>query len=190
MVMKIGISGDIGSFSEQAGISYTKKHAIFDYEIVPLINMDGVLKALNQNQIDLGVFPVINNNSGIVFDAFVAMGKYKFSFIESMGLSIEQCLISKTKLDLRQIDTIYSYKPAFNQCEKYIEDNLKHAKLIDYGDMARAIRDLSCGKLNGNNIAVIGPKLASDKFDLMVISQGIEDIKPNITNFIIVKRLD
>jgi len=56
-MLKIGVSGNRGSFSEEAANYYCHKNKISDYEIVYLISVERVLKAYCNNEINKGFFP-------------------------------------------------------------------------------------------------------------------------------------
>ena len=147
--------------------------------------MQGVLSALNQGNIDIGVFPVVNNNSGLVKPAFAAMGQHSFVLIDEIALDIEQCLFAKDMLNIKEIKYIYSYAPALAQCKNFVSQECSNAELIDWGDMAKAARDLSLGQLPGLS-AVIGPKMAAEVYGLKILARNIQDVKPNVTMFAVV----
>ncbi|TXI97509.1 MAG: chorismate mutase [Neisseriales bacterium] len=184
-IMLIGVSGDVGSFSEEAGLIYAAKAHSAKHEIRYLIDMDGVLAALERGEIDVGIFPFVNYNSGIVWPAFTAMGKYNFMPIDDLQLNVEQCLLAKLGTDLSEINELYSYTPAFEQCKGFI--NQHGFKLIDWGDTAKAARDLAAGILP-KNAGVVASAQAAKSYDLQIVKRGIQDIQPNITRFIVVKK--
>lgn len=188
-LIKIGVSGDVGSFSEEVGLSYIKKAKLENVNLFHLIDMNGVMQALDAGTIDIGVFPVVNNNSGLVWPAFAAMGRYNFKLIDEIHLDVQQCLFAKSLIEIKDIKQIYSYVPAFNQCKNFLAEEASHTEKVDWGDMAKAARDLANGKLP-EDVAVIGPRRAADVYNLKVIAQNIQDVKPNVTMFIVVTRLE
>lgn len=186
-MLRIGVSGDVGSFSEEAGFLYAAKAQGGKSEMVYLIDMEGVLAALVNDEIDVGIFPFVNYNSGIVWPAFSAMGKYNFMPIDDLQLNVEQCLLAKSELDIHEIKELYSYTPAFEQCKCFI--NHHGFKLIDWGDTAKAARDLASGVLPAN-AGVVASAQAARSYGLVMLKQGIQDLQPNITRFIVVKKVD
>ncbi len=181
----IGVSGDEGSFSEQAGLLYAKSigiHPVLDY----LIDMEGVLSAVENGMVDLGIFPVVNLRGGLVRMAYDAMGNYKFKVIDELWLHVHQCLLVKPGVNLQQIETIVSHSQAIAQCKDYLQKNLNHAELIEWQDTAKAARELSQGKLSATS-AVIAPERAAILYGLEVMARNIQDDDPNLTAFIIVK---
>lgn len=183
-MLRIGVSGDVGSFSAEAGLIYAAKAHNGQYSFLYLIDMEGVLSALSRSEIDIGIFPFVNYNSGIVWPAFTAMGRYNFIPIDDIQLNVEQCLIAHKDTALNDIKELYSYTPAFEQCKSFI--NQYGFKLIDWGDTAKAARDLAAGLLPVN-AGVVASAQAAKSYNLAIIKQGIQDIKPNITRFIVVK---
>lgn len=183
--MRIGVSGDCGSFSEQAGLLYAAKAQQLKPHLLYLLDMEGVLAALTRNEIDIGIFPFVNYNSGIVWPAFTAMGKYNFTPIDDLQLDVEQCLLVRKNTPQDKITVLYSYTPAFEQCKAFIHQH--GYQLVDWGDTAKAARDLAAGKLPVN-AGVIASLQAARTYDLVVLCQGIQDLQPNITRFIVVKR--
>jgi prephenate dehydratase len=184
--VRVGLSGGLGSFSEEAALIYVAKNKKEEYQLNYLIDMENVLKELNHNNIDIGVFPYFNNNSGIVKQAFAAMGKYAFSVIDSISLNINQCLIAKQALDIANISTIYSFEPALKQCKNFIANQFKGVKIIDWGDMAEAARAMSLDQF-AENTAVIGSKRSAQIFKLTILRENIQDNQNNLTEFVVVK---
>ena len=184
----IGVSGDKGSFSEEAAILYSAGSGL-EPKIVYLIDMEGVLSALNIGTIDLGIFPVVNSRGGLVHPAFKAMGKYKFKMIDEVWLDVKQNLLSKKDMKKSDIKAIASHSQALAQCERYLEKEFSKIKLIEWEDTAKAARDLATGKLN-KNVAVIAPARCAQMYNLQVLDRNIQDTHPNLTTFIVVKKIN
>ncbi len=184
--LNIGVSGDKGSFSEEAAILYSIGLGA-KVKILYLIDMEGVLSALNSNAIDLGIFPVVNSRGGLVHPAFKAMGKYKFNMIDEIWLDVKQCLISRKNTLKADIKGIASHSQALAQCERYLQKNFSGVKLIEWEDTAKAARDLKEGKLK-SDIAVIAPARCAEMYGLKVLEANIQDAHPNLTTFIVVKK--
>lgn len=67
-MIKIGIQGDQGSFSEQAAYLFIEKKQIHDYEIIYLINSERVLSNISDKSIDYGIFAMQNAQGGVVIE--------------------------------------------------------------------------------------------------------------------------
>ncbi|PIZ96431.1 MAG: chorismate mutase [Candidatus Magasanikbacteria bacterium CG_4_10_14_0_2_um_filter_33_14] len=185
--MKIAVSGDIGSFSEEAGNAYAIRQGIKDYELVYAIDMEGVLDRVEKNEVDLGVFPVVNSRGGLVQTAFEAMGRHNFILIDELWHEVCQCLMVKTGIKLEEITKIVSHPQALSQCERTLDKMLPGVKFQEWEDTAKAARDLSEGKLE-NTCAIVAPARAAEIYGLEILQRNIQDMRPNLTTFIIVKK--
>ena len=84
-------------FSEEAGLIYAAKAHSAKYEIRYLIDMDGVLAALERGEIDVGIFPLLIIIAVLFGLLFTAMGKYNFMPIDDLQLNVEQCLLANLR---------------------------------------------------------------------------------------------
>ena len=184
--IKIGVSGDAGSFSEEAALLYAQQTGIKP-KLSYLIDMEGVLAALDKKKIDLGIFPVVNSRGGLVQTAFEAMGRHLFKVIDEVWLDVKQNLMAKKGADKSQIKVIASHPQALSQCERYLQKEFPKTKLLEWEDTAKAARDLASGKLN-KNTAVIAPGLCAKIYGLQIVAKNIQDNHPNLTTFIVVKK--
>lgn len=190
MIKKVilGVSGEPGSFSEQAGLRYAQRASIHP-EIVFLTDMEGVLSALNAGKIDLGIFPVVNSRGGLVRMAFEAMGKYLFTMIDEVELEVCQCLLALPDIEMRQIKKIVSHPQGIAQCEGYLQKTFGDMERVPWQDTAKAARDLSEGRLDSFT-AVIASENAAKIYGLRVLAKDIQDARPNVTTFIVVREKD
>ncbi|MBI4272737.1 chorismate mutase [Candidatus Uhrbacteria bacterium] len=185
---KIGVSGDQGSFSEEAGTLYANREGL-DPDIAYCTDMEGVLSALENETIELGVFPVVNSRGGLVQMAFEAMGRHLFTLVDEVVLEVHQCLLTMPGMVKNTVTAIATHPQAIAQCEQYIKTELPHAQLIPWEDTAKAARDLRDGKLQPTT-AVIAPARAATLYGLQILEKSIQDQHPNLTTFIVVKRYD
>ncbi len=187
MSLKIGISGNVGSFSEEAANYYCQKNNVNDYELKYLIGVDNVLKELNKKTIDKGLFPLENSNGGIVYEAVYAMAKYTFKIEKLFEIDIKHYLLAKNGIKIIDIKKITSHPQALKQCRMYLERKWKDAELVEYSDTASAAKDLNKGKLD-STYAVIAPKVCADLYQLNILEEEIQDLKFNFTTFLTVTK--
>lgn len=184
--VKLGVSGDAGSFSEEAGQLYAAKVGIDNPILDYLIDMEGVLAAIEKGNVDLGIFPVVNSRGGLVRMAFDAMGKHQFKVVDELWLNVHQCLLVKPGVAVNQIKKIVSHPQAIAQCKQYFQNNFHDVEFIEAQDTAKAAKELSLGLLDPN-CAVIAAERAAHIYGLEVIAKDIQDDMLNLTAFIIVK---
>ncbi|WP_419420793.1 prephenate dehydratase domain-containing protein [Legionella sp. D16C41] len=185
MTIIMGVSGDKGSFSEEAAFLYAAQKAIsptFHY----LIDMAGVLSAIERGDINFGILPVVNLQGGLVKPAFQAMGKYLFQPIDELWLHVRQCLLALPGVTKQQIKNIVSHPQGLAQCKDYIQKEFTGVVLHEWINTAKAARDLSEGIFSADT-AVIAPKRAAELYGLDILATNIEDSSSNLTAFIVVK---
>ena len=179
----IGISGNVGSFSEEAANYYCGKNKIENYKLKYLVSVEGVLKALSEGRINKGVFPIENSNGGIVYEAVYAMSKYLFKIENLFEIDVRHCLLVKTGVNPHDIKRIASHPQALKQRRMYLKRKWESVELQEYSDTAEAAKDLKNGILSPD-IAVIAPKTCSELYKLDLLEEGIQDLKFNFTTFI------
>jgi len=182
--IKLGVSGDAGSFSEEAAMLYAKNKNL-NPNLEYLIDMEGVLKAIHEGDIDIGILPVVNLRGGLVRMAFDAMGKYQFKVQDELWMQVQQCLLTQKETDNANIARIVSHYQALAQCKDYLQKHYPQVELIEWQDTALAAKELSLNKLAANT-AVIAPRRAAELYGLNVTANNIQDANPNLTAFIIV----
>ena len=184
--MKLAVAGDAGSFSEEAGRLYSEREGLH-VELVYAIDMEGVLTRVDRGDVALGIFPVVNAYGGLVRQAFDAMGRHHFIVVDEFPLDVQQCLMVLPQCTRSEIKNIASHPQALRQCRRTIAREFPKAKIIEWVDTAKAGRDLQAGLLPATTAVIAGARAAS-LYGLKILEHGIQDIKPNITTFIIVKK--
>ena len=182
----IGVSGNKGSFSEEAALVYSKNLGL-ESKLSYCTDMEGVLKKLSKGNIAIGIFPVVNSRGGLVTQAFSAMGKYRFTLIDQVWLDIQQNLMTLKGVEKKKISSIVSHSQALAQCERYLSMEYPTVPRVEWQDTAKAAQDLKYGLLK-KNTAVIAPRNCASMYGLKIIGRSIQDMRPNITTFIVVKK--
>ncbi len=184
---KLAVSGDPGSFSEEAGRLYATRRGWDDVELVFATDMAGVLSRVDNGEVEYGIFPVVNSRGGLVHMAFDAMGEYTFKMIDEVWFEVYQCIMTLSGVKKENITQIVSHPQAIAQCERYIKKEFPNAKLVEWEDTAKAAKDLHDGTLEKTS-AVIAPTRSQQIYDLEMLERGIQDNHPNLTTFIIVTK--
>lgn len=143
MSKKIGISGNIGSFSEEAANYYCQKNKIDGCKFVYLVSVDKTLSAVVDGAVDMGIFPIENSNGGIVYESVYAMAKYKFNIKDMFDIDVRHCLLSLPNIGLHDIESIASHPQALKQCKMYLKNKWNDTGLCEWSDTAQASSDLS-----------------------------------------------
>jgi prephenate dehydratase len=187
-LMKIGVMGATGSFSEMAGESYIDKEKLTNTEIFPLITAENVLEALEKGEIDRGIFPIENSNGGVVIEAVHAMAKHRFIIEKMFEMDVHHNLLVRKGVTASHIKSISSHEQAIKQCRMYLKRAWPDAEILSYKDTAAAAKALHDGELP-DTTAVIAPRRCADIYDLEILEASIQDLKYNYTTFIAAKKL-
>jgi len=182
--MKIGICGSRGSFSEEATNYYCTKNNIKDWQPDYLITAENVLRALKENKIERGIFPIENSNGGVVLESIYAMARYKFKIKQLFEIDIQHFLLVKPGVKSSEVKKIVSHPQALKQCRMYLKRKWDKVELEEYADTAQAGKDLSEGKLM-KEVAVIAPEICAKLYKLDVLEPNIQDLKFNFTTFVV-----
>ncbi|MCK5084393.1 MAG: prephenate dehydratase [Candidatus Pacebacteria bacterium] len=185
--IKIGVSGDIGSFSEQAANEHARKNGIKNYEIKCLISVEKVLTEIDKKEIDLGIFPIENSNGGVVIESVYAISRHTFKIKEIFEIPVVHCLLTKPGIEKEDIKNIASHDQALKQCKTYLKRNWGETGLHETEDTAKSAKDLSEGNLS-KDTAVLAPESCATLYGLIVMEKGIQDLKFNFTNFLAVEK--
>ncbi len=186
----IGIQGGEGSFNHQACMELIDKYSIDSYELRYLITSEKVLKALNEGEIDFGVFAIENSGSGTVLPSIYSMSKYSHEIIEIHHMPLVQCLLARQGQDVSKAQQIITHPQAIKQCAKTLGATYPHLSseyLSDDFDTAECAKRLGEGKLPEDAV-VIASKTAGERYGLQIVEEGINDDPENMTSFVFCRR--
>jgi prephenate dehydratase len=186
--MKIGVSGGQGSFSEEAARLYAASARIETPKFVYLTFVEHVLSALEKGEIDRGIFAIENSNGGVVTEYLPAIGAHRFRIVKLFDLPVHHMLMAVRGTKASSIKTIVSQKQALRQCRMYLQRTWPETEVREYEDTAKAAEDLAKGILPKHS-AVIASRAAAQVHKLEIIEESIQDLKFNVTTFIVAKRL-
>lgn len=180
---KIGVSGNGGSFSEEAGRVYARDGGISDYQIVYLTDAEHVLSELEKAAIDVGIFAIENSNGGVVTEYLPAIARHRFTIEKIFEIPVDHMLLVRKGTHAADVTAIVSQKQALRQCRMYLQRHWPGVELKEYVDTATAARDLAEGALP-NSAAVVASARAGELHGLEVLEAKIQDLKFNYTVFI------
>lgn len=185
-MIKIGIQGIQGSFSEIAAQQFITKQAISDYKIEYLVSSENVLHAVENNLVDFGVFAMENAQGGIVIESLIALTKHCCHIVDMFHIPISQNLIALPGITKEDITEIHSHQQALRQCKDYLAAHFPNCSLIEEDDTAASAHRLQAGTLP-KTAAVIASKPCATLYRLNLLIEDIQDLKEaNLTLFLAV----
>lgn len=186
----IGIQGGNGSFNHEATKELVTKYHLKFPEMRYLITSEAVLKALNQGEIDYGVFAIENSGSGTVLPSIYSMSKYPHEIIEVHDMKLTQCLLVRPGQDITKAKKIITHPQAIKQCRHTLAKHFPYLKsdyLSDDYDTATCARDLAEGRYD-DGVVVIASRTAAELYGLEIAYAPLNDDKENYTSFVFCKR--
>ena len=187
-VVKIGIQGGKGSFSETAGETFAQNHGIKFFDIIYQISSEMVLEGVEDGSTEFGVFAMENAQGGVVIESVEALATHRCKIVEMFHIPISQNLLALNDVFLGDVTEIHSHQQALRQCRNYLSEHFWTRPLIEADDTAEAARRLSEGKLP-KTAGVIGNKNCAELYNLKIIEKDIHDLKNNLTLFLGIEAL-
>ncbi|MDD3094892.1 MAG: prephenate dehydrogenase/arogenate dehydrogenase family protein [Candidatus Neomarinimicrobiota bacterium] len=183
----LGVMGEEGSFSQEAGEQWLQDNQIKDARILCLSNAEKVYQALDFGSIQVGLLPIQNAAGGMVIETVRGLAQHNCKITGFFPFLVRQCLMCKQQTDVESPRSIHSHPQALRQCKRYLQKHHASVPLIEEEDTAGSARRLAHGELP-KNAWVIAPEKCVRLYDLKLLRRGIQDLSYNITDFVTVIR--
>jgi chorismate mutase / prephenate dehydratase len=176
--MTIAYFGPEATFTHQAAVR--KFGSSLNYS--PHKTIADVFTEVSKGRADYGVVPVENSTEGSVTHTLDMFVDSELKIVAQIILPIQQCLISKVKLD--QIKKVYSHPQPIAQCREYIQTRLHHVEMVETSSTTRAA-ELAAQEPGA---AAIASALAAERYGLNILEKDIQDSSNNATRFFVLGR--
>jgi len=180
---RVGIQGAQGSFSEEAALAFCDRHGIDDYDLIYLITSARLLQAIDDGEVDCGIMAMENAQGGVVIESVEALARFRCHIVEMFHTQVEQCLLGRPGLQLGDITEVHSHPQALGQCRDYLADHFWTRPLVHEDDTALAAERLAKGEITAT-AAVSGSRKCGELDGLEILTEGIQDLKNNLTLFL------
>lgn len=171
--MKVAFQGERGAFSEIMA-SKLFSNAIF----VPCKTFKEVFDSVLFDQVEVGVIPIENSLTGRINESTDLLISSNLNVCGEGMLSIIHCLIANEEVSIEDLKRIYAHPEALTQCRKFL--SRLDCELISWYDGAAAARIVEKNK----NTGLIASKKVTDIYKLIVLMEGVQDSKEDITRFL------
>ena len=189
--VRVGIQGGKGSFNEEALNLHATHGNLGEFDKHYLYTTEGVLAALDKEEIDFGLFAVRNSTAGDVAETKEVIPNHEFVVLNEFDMPIRHFLMAKETVGIEDLEVIVAHPQVLKQCRKNLEKRYPQLKLIsgegDLIDTAKAAEALQRGLLDEKN-AILGPKVLSEIYALKVLHEDLQDDENNITTFVFVSK--
>jgi|TARA_B100001750_G_scaffold248473_1_gene280021 prephenate dehydratase len=150
-------------------------------DTMPCPSFEDALKVVEKGIASKAIIPVENTIAGRVAEIHQILSSTKLQIVAEHFHRVNHHLLVVKGAKVRDLRSIYSHIHALNQCRKFTK-NMK-VNTIFSADTAGAAKDVSMlqDKTNG----AIASALAAKIYNLSVIRSNIEDVKNNVTRFLV-----
>ncbi len=173
--MKIGYQGVHGAFSEMALIQFFGEEG---YQQVNFSEFTDMFKAVDEGEIDYGMFPVENTTTGIISRTYDWFQHYDVHAVGEVVVPIHQNLIGFPGTSLEEIKEVYSHPEALSQCEGFFDEN-RTAKAHVYDDTALSVKYIK--ELGDKSKAALASERAAEFYGMEIIKPAVQDNINNMT---------
>lgn len=180
LTMRVAFQGDRGAYAESA-ISEIWRHPV---EGIPVRTFNGALRAVHEGEADACVIPVENSIVGRVESGWRALGAYRgMRTVGEAIVPVNHCVLALKGATLEGLRTAYSHPVALAGCSGFFETHpwIKPGKSFDTAGAAREVAE------RGDPAhAAIASRAAAERYGLVVLEEGVQNIRDNHTRFVAV----
>ncbi len=156
-------------------------------ELVPLGSITSVLEAVAKGEVHQGFVPIENAIEGTVSATIDGLIHDVELYVQrEVVMDIHLHLMARPGVELADVTTVSSYPHALAQCQKYLAKTLPGAEQRAANSTADAARVL--GSSDSMEGAAIAPRLAAERYGLVILAEDVEDHPDNQTRFVLVAR--
>lgn len=181
-MLKIGYQGVHGAFSEVAMMKYFDGQ---EYEEVNFKEFIDMFEAVNNGEIDYGMFPVENTTTGIIARTYDYFQYYDVHAIGEVVVPIRENLIVNPGTKLEDITDVYSHPEALSQCSRFFREN-GDLRAVTYEDTALSVKYIK--DLGDKTKAALASERAAEYYDMEILQHHVQDNPNNMTRFLVVAK--
>lgn len=179
MIKSVAIQGIKGSFHHIVALQY------FDSSLQHIdecMTFDGAVQSVLTNKTDAVVMAIENSIAGSIIPNYALIDDNHLHIIGEHYLDIQHHLLALPGQSIEDIHEVYSHPMALLQCKQFFKKH-PHIKLVEDKDTAEVAQRIQQKQLK--NVGAIASQLASELFELEIVSRSIQTIKENETRFVI-----
>lgn len=183
--MTIAFLGPRATNSEDAAIIYGGP----DAELMAFSSMPALTLAVETGMADVAVLPIENSIEGPVSTTLdLLIHETPLRICAEIVVPIQHVLVTVDGARLDQITTVISHPQGLAQCRRFLERFLPNAQQVAWLSTAGAVKEIV--ERGDPAQAAIGPIRASALYGGKVLARDIQDIRSNLTRFVVLARED
>jgi prephenate dehydratase len=177
---RVGYLGPAGTFSEEALLASAETDTV---EPLALTSIYETVMALRRGAVEWAIVPIENSLDGSISVTLDLIAD-EVAHVEIVGetlLRVRHSLIAAERIKLEEIDTVLTHPQVPGQCERFLREELAHARVLPADSTAEAVRTVLADGVRGT--AALGTVLAAQIYGGEVIRESVEDRADNETRF-------
>src|ERR1039458_7537811 len=184
----VGYLGPEGTFTEEALLASAEPAA--GVQPVALGTIYDTVAALARGEVDWAVVPIENSLDGSVSVTLdlLATEDAGMEIVGEALLSGRHSLIACGDVELAEIQTVLTHPQVPGQCERFLREELGHARVLSASSTAEAVRIVTA-QARSEQVA-LGTRLAAEIYGGTVIRDAVQDRDDNETRFVWLARTD
>ena len=176
--MRLAYLGPEGTYSEQAAIDYAA-----DSERVPYSGIPAVVRAAELGEVEEAIVPIENSLEGVVtYTVDLLIHESPLKIRGEVVVPIHHQLLMPPDVSVEDVQVVYSHPQAIAQCRGFLNRNLPNAEHVASLSTASAVEDMNSSRYPA---AAISSRRAAELFDARIVESDIEDIRNNLTRFVV-----
>lgn len=179
-VSRVAYQGEPGAYSEMAA-----NKACPGWEPLPCEQFEVAFQALTQWMAERAVLPVENSLGGSIHAVYDLLLRYRLHIVGETSVAVNHCLMALPGVSKGDIRRVMSHPQALAQTDGYTRRmrGVVREAVDDTAGAAKAIAE------NGwRDAAAVASRRAAELYGLEVLDEGIQDMKDNVTRFIVLSR--
>jgi len=178
--LRVGFLGPEHTFSHLAARRKFGTQADF----MPLATIPDIFRAVEAEQVQVGVVPVENSTGGVVPETLDCLLDTTLRICAEAHLPVHLSLLGTAPLT--EIRRLYTHPQPLAQCRVWLQRNLPTAEVKIVSSTAAAAQE-AAGDPAG---AALAPQEAGDAYGLPALAVNIEDVPSNRTRFFVIAAQD
>ncbi|MCH7598890.1 MAG: prephenate dehydratase [Myxococcales bacterium] len=178
-MVSVSYLGPEGTFSHLAAIRQFGTQV----DLQPCQNLAEVFLKTERGETHFGVVPVENSTEGAVTECYDNLVESDITICGELMLEISQNLLRQSG-GLEGIERVASLWQPLAQCRGWLRRRLPDVEIIETTSTAHA----AVMATEDPNLAAIGSEIAADTYGLELVETGIEDMRGNMTRFLVIGR--
>lgn len=174
--LAVAFLGPEGTFSHLASIARFGTSCEFH----PMESISEVFAEVERSQVDYGIAPVENSWAGVVPETLDTFMNSNVRVISEVYQPITHNLLTHCE-KLEDVRILYSHFQPLAQCRKWLTNHLPDVERVEVSSTAKAAELASANPQS----AAIATVLASEKYNVSVLCDHIEDNPTNRTRFLV-----